>query len=99
MSRSDKVQRDPDRTRRSDAPVNTSVIAPVTVAPAGSPPAETTLRDRFADPLPDAGLTCSHGWFDVAVHVTVPVPVCVSRTTWLRLREKRRAVGHRPEPK
>jgi hypothetical protein len=57
------------------------VIAPFTVAPAARPPAETTLRERFAEPVPDAGLTCSHGWFDVAVQATVPEPLCVNRTT------------------
>ena len=65
----------------SKAPVTTNVIAPFTVAPAARPPAETTLRDRFAEPVPEAGLTCSHGWFVVAVHVTVPDPLCVNRTT------------------
>ena len=30
--------------------------------------------------MPDAGVTCSHGWLDVAVHVTVPAPLCVIRT-------------------
>jgi hypothetical protein len=32
-----------------------------TVPFGGNPAADTTLTDRFADPLPDAGLTCSHG--------------------------------------
>ena len=33
-----------------------------------------------AGPLPDVGDTTSHGAVDVAVHVTVPAPLCVSRT-------------------
>src|SRR5262245_41512389 len=33
-----------------------------------------------ADPLPDAGETRSHGLVEVAVHVTVPAPLCVKRT-------------------
>ncbi len=66
-----------------DAPASVNVIAPVTLLPIGNPPTNTILTDRLADPLPDAGLTCSHGWFDTAVHVTVPgaLPACVSRTT------------------
>ena len=35
-----------------------------------------------AEPVPDDGLTVSHGWFELAVHVTVPAPACVSRTVW-----------------
>ena len=55
-----------------DAPVIVSVIVAGDRARSpASPPTDTTLIDRLADPLPDAGLTCSHGWFDAAVHVTV----------------------------
>jgi hypothetical protein len=64
-----------------DAPVSVNVITPVRVPLVGNPDADTMLMDRFAEPVPEAGLTRSHDWFDTAVHVTVPVPVCVSRTT------------------
>ena len=64
-----------------EAPITVSVIAPAMLLPTGNPGTAATLIDKVADPLPDGGLTCSHGWFDTAVHVTNPVPVCVSRTT------------------
>ncbi len=63
-----------------DVPVNVNEIAPATLPPFGNPVTDTTLIVRFAGPLPDAGLTCSQGWLDTAVHVTDPTPVCVSRT-------------------
>ena len=48
--------------------------------------------------MPDAGLTCSHGWFDVAVHVTVPDPALRQpHDLRRRLRHERRAGRHRPE--
>jgi hypothetical protein len=37
---------------------------------------------KAAPPVPDVGETTSHGTFDVAVQVTVPIPVCESRTVW-----------------
>ena len=43
------------------APVKVNVIDPVTVPLAGSPADGTTEIDRFAGPVPDAGLTWSHG--------------------------------------
>ena len=63
------------------APVNVNVIARRRCRPPATRRSRTTLIDRFAEPLPDGGLTCSHGWFDAAVHVTVPLPLCVRRTT------------------
>jgi hypothetical protein len=59
--------------------VSAMVIAPLTLPLFGVPVADT-LTDRFVEPVPDAGLTCSHEAFDVAVHVTVPVPLCANRT-------------------
>ncbi len=44
-----------------DAPTNVSVIAAETIPLGGNPPADTTLTDKLAAPLPDAGLTCNHG--------------------------------------
>src|SRR5258708_40145763 len=32
------------------------------------------------EPVPAVGETTTYGWFDGAVHVTGPVPLCVSRT-------------------
>jgi hypothetical protein len=49
-------------------------MAPLKLALAGRPPTGVTLTLRFAEPVPDDGVTWSHGWFDVAVHDTVPEP-------------------------
>ena len=58
----------------------------------------TTLTDRLAEPVPDAGLTCSHGWFDAAVHVTVPAAALGQAHDLRRgLRDERGARRHRAE--
>ncbi len=62
------------------APVRVIVIAPACVGE--SPPENWAEIVSVADPVPDAGDTISHGWFDDAVHVTVPAPLCVMRTVW-----------------
>src|SRR5829696_6978367 len=91
---SDGVSNDPNgavacgaRTRASvavtvllvfDAPVYVSVtlaVCVVNILPKGC-----TEIDSDAEPLPDAGLTTSHGAEETAVHVGVPSPFCVSRT-------------------
>jgi hypothetical protein len=47
----------------------------------GSELSNFTPTVKVAGPVPAAGLTVIHGWFDEAVHVTVPEPpVWVSRT-------------------
>ena len=72
------------------------MIVAATLLPTGNPPTNTILTDRLADPLPDAGLTCSHGWFDAAVHDTVPAPALRQpHDLRRRLRHERRACGHR----
>ena len=86
-ARSCVVTREPGGTalgkmiRKTLLQVDDLAIAPATELPIGNPGTETTLIARSAEPLPDAGLTCSHGWLGVAVHVTVPAPLCRSRTT------------------
>src|SRR5262245_537241 len=60
------------------APVSTTLMLPV--CEAVMPVANRVEITNTADPLPEAGVTFSHGLFDVAVHVTVPAPVWESRT-------------------
>ena len=43
------------------APLNDNVTAPVTVPDDGRLGVNTTAIERVADPVPDGGLTCSHG--------------------------------------
>ena len=77
-----------------------------TDAPRRATPRRTTVIDSVADPIPDAGDTCSHGWFGVAVHVTVPLPLWISRITcaavWRRTRHRlsprRSAARFDPKP-
>src|SRR4051812_30870104 len=62
------------------APVNVMVTAPVNVPTAGRPPLGVTLTVSVALPDPDAGVTTSQGCEGVAVHVTAPAPLWVTRT-------------------
>jgi hypothetical protein len=54
-------------------------MKPVALPEAGSPLENATSIVRAAEPLPDDGETVSQGWFEDAVHVTVPGPCCSSR--------------------
>ncbi len=67
------------------APVNVSVTLPLCVDPTLS--ANCTEIVRVADPLPDVGDTTSHGTVEAAVQLTVPAPVCVSRTICADVRD------------
>src|SRR5579872_5728548 len=60
------------------APVRASVTVPA--CDGARPKANTVEIVRVALPEPFAGDTWIHGWLGVAVHVIVPVPVCVMRT-------------------
>jgi len=62
------------------APVSDSVMVPTAIPGVESPPG-VTATDRSRAPLPDVGLTTSHGWLDVAVHETAGPLDCVSRIT------------------
>src|SRR3954467_2588397 len=46
---------------------------------------------NVALPVPEVGDTTSHGWFEDAVHVTVPAPFCVMRTAWAGVAAMNRA--------
>ena len=63
-----------------DAPENASVTDPVTSPPIGRPLTNATATVSVAGPMPLAGLTVSHGWFEVAVQLTLAVPATESRT-------------------
>ena len=68
------------------------VTAPLAAPTAGSPAVNWTPIDKVAEPLPAAGLTVSHGWFEAAVHVTTPAaPPCVTRTTCGGVRDAKAA--------
>jgi hypothetical protein len=61
------------------APVAAIVIVAEAVPEDGSA-ACTSEAATTPEPLPEAGETCSHDALEVAVHVTVPAPFCVSRS-------------------
>ena len=62
------------------APVFVSVVVAGGTA---SVDANWTATDSDAAPVPDAGVTVSHGTLETAVHVTAfCVPACVRRTDW-----------------
>jgi len=58
-----------------DAPAKASVIVPVALPVVGTLESKTTPTVSVPDPVPDEGVTVSHGLFAVAVHVTVPAPL------------------------
>src|SRR5258708_2482590 len=60
-----------------DVPLAAMVMLAEADPPAGVAPG-TSETVSAADPVPDAGDTCSHALFEAAVHVTVSAPVCVS---------------------
>ena len=62
------------------APVSVMVMEPDWVAI--RPAVNCVDTVSVAVPVPEAGDTTSHGWFDAAVHVTVPPPLSIRRTTW-----------------
>src|SRR5258708_17194518 len=64
------------------APVNMMDSVPDTVPESGNEGSAATDTRKTVDPVPDAGVTRSHGCPVTAVHVTVPKPVCVIRTCW-----------------
>jgi hypothetical protein len=63
-----------------DAPVYVRVTVPVWLA--ASDPTYCVEIVRVAGPLPEAGVTTSHGADETAVQVTAPGPFCASRAIW-----------------
>ena len=58
--------------------MNANVIEPDVVAE--TPGTNCTFTVSSLEPVPLDGETMSHGELEVAVHVTVPDPICVSRS-------------------
>jgi len=57
-----------------------TVTAPLSAPDGGRPPLAVTLTVNVALPDPEDGETTSHGCDGVAVHVTAPAPLWVTRT-------------------